>query len=147
MHYEMHRRLKEVWDSTDRETTDYLINRMLTDYSRQPEFCDWLEENIQDCLAVFELPPEHRRRLRTTNGVERMNEEIRRRTVPLRIFPNRESALRLLTALWQDIHEEWFTGRRYLNMELIEEWEEERKTRSEVKPVEGLGESHRKFGT
>jgi len=147
MHSEMHRRLKEVWDSTDRETTDYLINRMLTDYSKQPEFCDWLEENIQDCLAVFELPPEHRRRLRTTNGVERMNEEIRRRTVPLRIFPNRESALRLLTALWQDIHEEWFTGRRYLSMEVIEEWDEERKTRSEVEPVEGLRESHRKFRT
>ena len=146
MHSEMHRRLEEIWDSTDRETTDYLISRILSDYSRQPIFCDWLE-NIEDCLAVFELPPGHRRRLRTTNGVERMNEEIRRRTIPVKIFPNRESALRLLTALWQDIHEECVTGRRYLNMELIEEWEEERETESETEPVEGLGESHRKFRT
>lgn len=145
MHSEMHRRQKEIWDSTDRETTDYLISRILSDYSRQQIFCDWLEENIEDCLAVFELPPGHRRRLRTTNGVERMNEEIRRRTIPVRIFPNRESALRLLTALLQDIHEEWVTGRRYLNMELIEEWEEERETGSEAEPVEGLGENHRKL--
>jgi len=76
-----------------------------------------------------------------------MNEEIRRRTIPIRIFPNRESALRMLTALWQDIHENWMTGRRYLDMELIQEWEEERKTVRGVESVEGAGEIHRKSRT
>lgn len=147
MHSEMHRSLREIWDASDRVTTDYLISKTLSDYSKQPKFCDWLEENIEDCLAVLELPPGHRRRLRTTNGVERMNEEIRRRTIPIRIFPNRESALRMLTALWQDIHENWMTGRRYLDMELIQEWEEERKTVRGVESVEGAGEIHRKSRT
>lgn len=101
-----------------------MIATTLSAYSGQKELCDWLEENIEDCLAVFALPPEHRKRLRTTNGVERLNEEVRRRTIPIRIFPNRESALRLLTALWEDIHEDWITGRRYLNMEVLEDWKE-----------------------
>ena len=120
---------------------------MLSDYVKKEEFCDWLEENIEDCLAILELPPGHRKRLRTTNAVERMNEEIRRRTIPIRIFPNRNSALRMLTALWQDIHENWMTGRKYLDMELIKEWEEERKRSAEEEPVERSGENHRKFRT
>ena len=121
---EISRRIQSIWDASDRKTCDLLIKEFLRDYSRYTDLISWLDENIEDCLAVFELPPEHRRRLRTTNGVERMHEEIRRRTIPIRIFPSRESALRLLTALWQDIHENWLTGRRYLNMEVLKEWEE-----------------------
>ncbi len=147
MHSEMHRSLKEIWEANDRETADYLLRRMLSDYGKKEEFCDWLEENIEDCLAILELPPGHRKRLRTTNAVERMNEEIRRRTIPIRIFPNRNSALRMLTALWQDIHENWMTGRKYLDMELIKEWEEERKRSAEEEPVERSEGNHRKFRT
>ncbi len=120
---EISRRIQSIWDASDRKTCDLLIREFLSDYGRYTDLVSWLEENIEDCLAVFELPPEHRRRLRTTNGVERMHEEIRRRTIPIRIFPSRESALRMLTALWQDIHENWLTGRCYLNMEVLKEWE------------------------
>ena len=76
-------------------------------------------------FPIANLPPEHRRRLRTTNGVERMHEEVKRRTLPIRIFPNRDIALRMITSIWQDIHERWITGRRYLNMEALQAWEEE----------------------
>jgi len=76
-----------------------------------------------------------------------MNEEIRRRTDPIRIFPNRQSALRLLTAMWQDIHEGWLTGRRYLNMELLAEWKEEQARKDKADPAEGSEGSHRKIRT
>ena len=124
-HRELHRRLRSIWDAPDRETAQMLLQKTLDHYSNCMRFCEWLEENIEDCLAVFNLPPEHRTRLRTTNGVERMHEEVKRRTLPIRIFPNRDSALRMITSIWQDIHERWITGRRYLNMEALQAWEEE----------------------
>lgn len=114
------------------------MQNTLDHYSNHRSFCDWLEGNIEDYLAVFNLPPEHRMRLRTTNGVERMHEEIRRRTIPIRIFPNRDSAIRMITSIWQDIHERWITGRRYLNMEALQIWEEElEKSEVETVSVEG----------
>ena len=68
------------------------------------------------------FPESHRRRIRTTNGPERLNQEIKRRTRVVRIFPNRESCLRLVTALAIEQSEEWLTGRRYLDVgELLEE--------------------------
>jgi transposase-like protein len=54
-----------------------------------------------------------------------MHEEAKRRTIPVRIFPNRDSALRLIGSIWQDIHEKWITGKHYLNMEVLQAWEEE----------------------
>ena len=65
-----------------------------------------------------------------------MNEEIRRRTEPLRIFPSREGAMRMLTALWEDIHESWITGRVYLNMETLKEWKEKKETPDQTRDEE-----------
>jgi putative transposase len=76
-----------------------------------------LEEHIEECLTCLVFPESHRRRIRTTNGLERLNQEIKRRTRVVRIFPNRESCLRLVTALAVEQSEEWVTGRRYLDME------------------------------
>jgi len=70
---------------------------------------------------VFSLPREHRTRMRTNNGLERFHEELRRRTRVVRIFPNRRSCLRLCTALSMEQSEEWITGHRYLDMEVLEE--------------------------
>jgi len=81
-----------------------------------------LEDGFDDVTAVLVLPERYRRRLRTTNGVERLNEEIRCRERVIRIFPNRESAIRLLGALLMEIDEEWTTGRKYLNMDEYEAW-------------------------
>lgn len=80
-----------------------------------------LEEHVEECLSCLSFPESHRRRIRTTNGQERLNQEIRRRTRVVRIFPNREACLRLVTALCVEQSEEWVTGRRYLDMEELRE--------------------------
>jgi putative transposase len=80
-----------------------------------------LEEHIEECLSCLAFPESHRRRIRTTNSLERLNQEIKRRTRVVRIFPNRESCLRLVTALAVEVSEEWVTGRRYLDMEELRE--------------------------
>lgn len=85
------------------------------------KIAEHIEENIEECLACLYFPESHRRRIRTTNGQERLNQEVNRRTRVVRIFPNRESCLRLVTALAAEQSEEWVTGRRYLDMEELRE--------------------------
>jgi putative transposase len=87
-----------------------------------------LEEHIEECLSCLAFPEPHRRRIRTINGLERLNQEIKRRSRVVRIFPNERSCLRLVTALAVEHSEEWITGRRYLDMGQLEEHcpEEER---------------------
>jgi len=68
-------------------------------------------------MAVMSLPEQYRRRLKTTNGVEKLNQEVRRRERVIRIFPNEESALRLIGAVLMEMDEAWSTGHRYFNME------------------------------
>jgi len=80
-----------------------------------------IEEHIEECLTCLAFPESHRRRIRTTNGLERLNQEIKRRSRVVRIFPNREACLRLVTALCVEQSEEWLTGRRYLDMEELRE--------------------------
>jgi hypothetical protein len=75
-----------------------------------------LEAGFDDATAVLALSEPYRRRLRTSNGMERLNEEVRRRERVIRIFPNRESAIRLLGAVVMERHEQWTTGHRYLDM-------------------------------
>jgi putative transposase len=81
-----------------------------------PRVARLLEDAIEDCLACLAFPLAHRARIRTTNGLERLNEEIKRRTRVVRIFPNPEACLRLVTALCVEQSEEWVSGRRYLDM-------------------------------
>ena len=73
-----------------------------------------MEENIGEGLMAFAFPEGHRRLLRTTNGLERLNQEIRRRTRVARMFPNEASCLRLVTAVVMEISDEWETGKTYL---------------------------------
>jgi putative transposase len=80
-----------------------------------------LEEHLEECLNCLPFPEAHRKRIRTTNGQERLNQEIKRRTRVVRIFPNREACLRLVTALCVEQSEEWVTGRRYLDMRELED--------------------------
>lgn len=80
-----------------------------------------VEEHLEECLTCLTFPESHRRRIRTTNGLERLNQEIKRRTRVVRIFPNREACLRLVTALAVEQSEEWVTGKRYLDMRELEE--------------------------
>ena len=77
----------------------------------------WLWDNVSEGLTCFAFPPEHRRRIRTSNGVERLTREIRRRSRVAVLFPNEASCLRLVTAVLMEISEEWQTGRNYLRLE------------------------------
>lgn len=93
----------------------------------QPKYaklCDWVEENIEETLTFFRLPAQHHKHMRSSNLLERFNEEIRRRTYVVRVFPNEESALRLIRALAAEQHEEWQEGSRYLSMQLL--WEQKK---------------------
>nr|WP_261344376.1 transposase [Tautonia plasticadhaerens] len=85
--------------------------------ARAPRPAEWLEQNVPEGLAAFAPPPSHRRRLRTINMLERLNEEPKRRTRVAGPFPNEASALRLVSAVAMEISEEWETNRRYLTME------------------------------
>ncbi len=81
-----------------------------------PGVAEHVEEHIEECLTCLAFPEGHRKRIRTTNGLERLNQELKRRTRVVRIFPNREACLRLVSALCVEQSEEWLTGRRYLDM-------------------------------
>ena len=75
-----------------------------------------LEAGFDDVTAILSFPEKYRKRLRTTNSVERLNEEVRRRERVIRIFPNRESVIRLIGALLMEQDEKWASGKKYLDM-------------------------------
>ena len=81
----------------------------------------FIEDNIEETLVFFAYPKEHRRHIRSTNVLERLNEELKRRTTVVRIFPNDESLLRLTRAIGSEIHEMWMDSQPYLSMELLYE--------------------------
>lgn len=92
---------------------------------KYPKLVDWVESNITETLTFYRLPRVHHRHLKSTNMLERLNEEIKRRTRVVRIFPNVESCLRLIRALCVETHETWLEDNRYLNMSLLAEQKKE----------------------
>ena len=92
---------------------------------RYPKLVDWVESNIGQTLTFYRLPRAHHKHLKSTNMLERLNEEIKRRTRVVRIFPNTESCLRLVRALCVETHEAWLEDSRYLNMSLLREHRKE----------------------
>jgi len=92
---------------------------------RYPKLCDWVEGNIEETFTFYRLPRQHHKHLKSTNMLERLNEELKRRTLVVRIFPNAESCLRLVRALAVEIHENWIEAMRYLNMDALAEQKKE----------------------
>ena len=120
---EIHGKVRAILEAPDLETARMLLKEVLEEYKEKaPKTMDILEEGFEDATAVLELPEQYRRRLRTTNGLERLNEEIRRRERVIRIFPNRESAIRLIGALLMEIDKKWGSGKRYFDMAEYFEW-------------------------
>lgn len=114
--------MRNIFDSPSIEAAESMITKATTEFSKSaPEFCKWLESNIKEGLTCFQFPKKHRRRIRTSNGVERLNREVKRRTRVAVLFPNKESALRLVTGILMEIHEEWVTGKQYLDMTELNE--------------------------
>jgi putative transposase len=93
--------------------------------ARYPKLCTWVEENIEETWSFYHLPLAHHKHLKSTNMLERLNQELKRRTLVVRIFPNAASCLRLVRALAVEVHEDWMEGTRYLNMELLREHKKE----------------------
>ncbi|CDX22242.1 transposase (fragment) [Mesorhizobium sp. ORS 3324] len=89
--------------------------------ARYPRLTAWVEESIDNTLTFFRLPRQHHKHLKSTNMLERLNEEIRRRTYVVRIFPNAKSCLRLVRALAVETHENWMEANRYINMDDLRE--------------------------
>jgi putative transposase len=89
--------------------------------SRYAKLVSWVEENIEETLTFYRLPAQHHKHLKSTNMLERLNEELKRRTHVVRIFPNAASCLRLVRALAVETHENWIEATRYLNMDLLRE--------------------------
>jgi len=92
---------------------------------KYPKLVDWVETNIGETLTFYRLPWQHHKHMNSTNMLERLNEEIKRRTRVVRIFPNAESCLRLVHALCVETHEAWLEDSRYLNMSLLAEQKKE----------------------
>jgi putative transposase len=110
--------IRSVFNAPDRNEADRLLKQTVEKYAKSaPRLSTWIEENVHEGLTAFVLPPPHRRMLRTTNMLERLNKEIKRRTRVATLFPNEASALRLISAVLVEVSEEWETGKRYLNMQ------------------------------
>jgi putative transposase len=110
--------LRAVFDAPDRAEAERQLDLAVKKYrTTAPGLAEWMEVNIPEGLTAFALPASHRRRLRTTNMLERINREIKRRTRVATLFPNEGSALRLVSAVLMEISEEWETSRKYVTME------------------------------
>jgi putative transposase len=124
---ELAAQLRGVFAAPNREVALRLASELADRWrGSHPALACHVEEHIEECLTCLTFPEDHRKRIRTTNGLERFNQELKRRTRVVRIFPNRGSCLRLVSALAVEQSEEWLTGRRYLDMsELAERCYEE----------------------
>ena len=116
---EVKEELRRLYESVDLESARKVRDQIIKTYeSKAPKATALLDEAFDDITAVLALPLKYRKRLRTTNGVERLNQEIRRRERVIRIFPNAASVIRLMGALLMEQDEKWQTGRKYFDMAL-----------------------------
>lgn len=110
--------LRAVFNAENMQEAERLVRQAATRYEKDmPKLSAWMIDNISEGLTVFQFPVEHRRRLRTSNIAERVNQEIRRRTRVARIFPNTASCERLVSAILMETSEQWVSGKTYLTIE------------------------------
>ncbi len=106
--------IRSMFNAPDRKIAEEFLQAAIQKYAvSAPRLSAWLEENLSEGFTVFDFPLEHRRSIRTTNSLERINKEIRRRTRVVGVFPNEASCLRLISALLMEISEEWQIGKHY----------------------------------
>ena len=110
--------LRTIFNAPNRHEAEALLRKTVEKYTKSAaKLANWMEDNLPEGLTVLAFPEPHRRLIRTTNGLERVNRELKRRTRVAGIFPNRNACLRLVTAVAIEISDEWFTNRTYLTME------------------------------
>jgi putative transposase len=106
--------IRAMFNAPDRKTAEEFLQAAIQKYAASaPRLSAWLEQNLAEGFTVFEFPLDHWRSIRTTNSLERINKEIRRRTRVVGVFPNEASCLRLVSALLMEISEEWQIGKHY----------------------------------
>ena len=111
-------RIRSIFNAPDRIEAERLLKQAVEAWAADaPKLAQWAEDNLPEGFTTFELPPAQRIRLRTTNGLERINRELKRRTRVASIFPNTASCLRLVSALLAECDEEWMTSKIYLNLQ------------------------------
>lgn len=109
--------IRAIFNAENMIEAERLLKLAIVKYEKDmPKLSEWMQENISEGLVIFNFSSDHRRRLRTSNIAERVNEEIRRRTRVARIFPNAESCERLIAAIVMEISEDWSAGKIYLNV-------------------------------
>jgi transposase-like protein len=129
---ELNSALDDLYNAPDMAEAKARLARMLERFrSEAPRAMELLESGFDDITAVFALPEPYRKRLRTTNSIERVNEELRRRERVIRIFPNGDSQIRLMGALLMEMHEKW-VGKKYFTMECYFEEKEDARKRDQA---------------
>ena len=115
---EVARAIRSVFESASGPAAEQRLKEIVTHYTKSaPKLATWLEENLPQGFTVFTLPAAHQKRMRTSNALERVNQELKRRTRVARVFPNENPLLRLISALLAETSDDWETGTIYLNME------------------------------
>lgn len=112
--------IRSIFDSPNIEMAEELLKKTVAKYARlAPKLADWMEVNIPEGFTMFAFPKAHQKRIRTSNQLERFSQEIKWRTRVIRVFPNEESCLRLISAILLEYSDEWEFGRLYLDMSQI----------------------------
>jgi putative transposase len=110
--------IRTIFNAPDRATAENYLTRAVQNYVKKASrLAEWMERNIPEGLTIFSFPTAHRRLIRTTNSLERLNREIRRRTRVVSIFPNEAACLRLVSAILMEVSDEWEVGKVYLSFE------------------------------
>ena len=109
--------IRDIYSALSKEEAKTRLKAAVDHYGEKwPRFSQWMEENCEESMSFYDYPKAHWRRIRTNNTSERVNQEIKRRTSVARLFPNSEAVLRVATAVIVEIHEEWISGRKYLQV-------------------------------
>ena len=109
--------IRSIFDLSNRNMAEELLKKTVGKYAKlAPKLADWMEVNIPEGFTMFSFPKAHQKRLRTSNQLERLSQEIKRRTRVIRIFPNEASCLRLISAILLEYSDEWEFGKLYLDM-------------------------------
>lgn len=110
--------IRAIFNASDQEQAESDLKQVVLKYAETASaLADWLEVSIPEGLTVFDYPQDHWLKIRTSNLLERVSQEIKRRTRVIRIFPNQAACLRLVSAVLMEISEDWETGIIYLNFD------------------------------
>jgi transposase-like protein len=136
---DLYDRLKEAWDQKNYEKAKEKLDEISEVYQdKYPDLAELISEHGWETLGIYDAAPrEHHKRLRTTNMIERINQELKRRSKVVRIFPNAASCRRLFSALLKEWHEDWVDGRKYLDMEQLWEFEKNKPNLHQVEGPDG----------